>query len=85
MLAAKLGEKLNRGAGASGSYILVAFADALDRFLEVLALPFEIGSQGLIERGGRILAMALGVLLKLNPALRFERNHVHKALSLFQE
>jgi hypothetical protein len=85
MLAAKLGERLSGGTGTSGGYILLAFVDALDRFLEILTLPLEIGSHGLVERGGRILAMALGVLLQLNPALRFERDHVHSLIGHFQE
>jgi len=71
MLTAHLGEKLSGGANASGSYILVAVADTFDRFLEVLALPFEIGRQGLIEGSSGVLAVTLGILIELRTALRF--------------
>ena len=40
MLAAQVREKLRGGFGASGLYIFVALADALNRFREVLSLPF---------------------------------------------
>jgi hypothetical protein len=62
MLAAQVREKLGGGPGAPGSYVFVALADSLNRFREVLPLPFEVGSQGIIESGGRILATPFCVL-----------------------
>jgi hypothetical protein len=68
MLTAELGEKLSGGARPFGSYIFMAFADTFDGGLEVLALPFEIGGQRLIKGSGRVLTVALGVLLQLRGA-----------------
>jgi hypothetical protein len=52
-------KKFGGGPGTPGSYIFVALADSLNRFREVLPLPFEIGSQGIIESGGRVPARRL--------------------------
>jgi hypothetical protein len=77
MLPAHLGKELGGGPGTSGFYVFVTLADAFYGFVEVLALPFQIGSQSLVERGGRILAMSLGVLLQLGLALWLDRFHLH--------
>jgi hypothetical protein len=77
MLAAHLGEDLGRGAGASGAYIGVAFADTFDGLLGILALPFEIHAESFVQCGGGILAVALRVLLELGAALGLERNYIH--------
>ena len=77
MLPAHLGKELGGGPGTSGFYVFVTLADAFYGFVEVLALPFQIGSQSLVERGGRILAMSLGVLLQLGLALWLDRYHLH--------
>jgi hypothetical protein len=77
MLAAQVGEKFGGGTGASGGHIFVALADAFDGLIEILTFPVEIGSQSFIERGGRVLAMALGVFFQLRAALRLERNRIH--------
>ena len=71
MLAAQLGEKFCCGPGASGSYVFLAFVDAFDGRLKILALPFEISRQCLIQSNSGILAVALGVFLQLRSALRF--------------
>jgi hypothetical protein len=63
MLAAKIREKFGGGPGTPGSYIFIALADSLDRFREVLPLPFEIGRKGIIESGSWVLATPFGVLL----------------------
>jgi hypothetical protein len=44
MLAAHLGKKFSGWSGTSGFYVFMTSADAFNRFLEVLALPFKIDS-----------------------------------------
>ena len=80
MLAAQIGEKLPGGSGAPGSYILVAVADTLNGFREVLALPLKVGGQSVVESGGRILSAPFGVLFQLRLALRLEWDHIHDGL-----
>jgi hypothetical protein len=41
----------------------MAMADPFDGFLEILAIPFQIGSQRFIECDGRILTTPLSVLI----------------------
>ena len=77
MLATHFGEDFGRGAGSSGGHIGIAPADGFDGLFRILALPFEIGTECFVERRGRVLAVALGVLLQLGAALGLERNQVH--------
>src|SRR5271155_3114362 len=70
MLPAHLAKEVSGWPGASGSYVFMASPDTFNGFLEILALPFQISSQSLIERNGRVLATALSVFLKLRLALR---------------
>jgi len=77
MLPAHLGKKVGGGSGASGFYVFVTSPDAFGGFLEVLALPFQIGGQRVVERGGGVLAMALGVLLQLGLAFWLDGHHIH--------
>jgi hypothetical protein len=77
MLAAEVREKLSGGPGTPGFYIFVALADSLDCFREVLPLPFQIGSQGIVKSGGRVLATPFGVLFQLRLTLRLESDHIH--------
>jgi hypothetical protein len=67
MLAAQVREKFGGGPGAPGFYIFVALADSFNRLREVLPLPFQIGREGVIESGGRVLATPFGVLLQVAP------------------
>jgi len=84
MLATKVREKFGGGPGAPGSYIFIALADSLNRFREVLSLPFEVSSQGIIEGGGRILATPFCVLFQLRLTLWLEWDHIHGWLGFFQ-
>src|SRR5271165_7342138 len=77
MLAAQVREKPGGGPGTPGFDIFVALPDPLNRFREVLPLPFQIDSEGAIESGGRVLAAPFGVLFQLRLTLRLERNHIH--------
>jgi hypothetical protein len=45
MLVAQVREKFGGGLGTAGFHIFVASTDSLDRFREVLSLPFQIGRQ----------------------------------------
>src|SRR5271168_925957 len=76
MLAAQVREEFGGGPGARAFYIFVAFANSFHRFREVLLLPLQIGSQGIIKSGGRVLATPFGVLLQLCLALRLEWDHI---------
>ena len=67
MLAAQIGEKLGGGSGPSGFHVLVAATDALDGLRKVLALPFQVGGESIVERRDGVLAAPLGVLLQLAP------------------
>jgi hypothetical protein len=40
----------------------MALADTLDRVIKILTLPIEIGSERLIQRCRRVLAVVHGVL-----------------------
>ena len=80
MLAAQIGEKLGGGSGTPGSHILVAAADALDGFREVLALLLQIGGQNIVEGRGRVLAAPFGVLFQLRLTFRLEWDHIHGGL-----
>ena len=77
MFPAHRGEEVSGGASASGSYVFLTSADALNGFLEVLALPFQISRHSLIEGCRRVLTMSLGVFFQLRLALRLEGDHVH--------
>jgi hypothetical protein len=59
MLLAHLGKEVRRRAGASGFHVVMASADPFDGILEILAIPFQIGSQRFIECDGRILPTPL--------------------------
>jgi hypothetical protein len=76
MLAAQIGEKLAGGPRTPGFYIFVAVADSLNRFREVLAFPFQIGSQGIIKGSSGVLHTPFGVLFQLRLALWLEWDHV---------
>ena len=77
MLPRELVEELVGGSGSTGLHVLVALPDALDRFLIVLTLPFEIISKDIVKGIGSALAPAAGQILKLRQALRFQRHGVH--------
>jgi hypothetical protein len=55
-------KRLLGGLGAPGLQVLVALPDAFDSFLIFLPLPFQILGQGVIKRGGSVLATTLRVL-----------------------
>jgi len=77
MFLAHLGKEVGGWPGTSGFYVFMAPADTFNSFLEILALPFQIGSQSLIKRDGRVLPTPLGVFLQLRLAFRLEGYHVH--------
>jgi hypothetical protein len=77
MLPTHLGKEFSGWPGTSGFYVFMAPADTFDNFLEILALPFKIGSQSFIECDGRVLATSLGVFLQLRLAFWLEQYHFH--------
>jgi hypothetical protein len=78
MLPTHLGKKISSRTGTSGLHVFMTPANALNCFLEVLPLPFQIGGQSFIERDGRILAAPMCIFLELRLALRLERYHIHR-------
>ena len=79
MLSPHLGKEVSGWSGTSCFHIFVTPADTFHGVLKILALPFQIGSQGFIECDGRVLAMSLRIFLELGLAFRFEVYHVHTA------
>jgi hypothetical protein len=80
MFLAHLGKEVSGWASSSSSYVFMAPPDTFNGFLEILAFPFEISSQNLVECDGGVLATAPSVFLKLRLAFRFEGNRVHDRL-----
>src|SRR5258708_7388068 len=72
MLSPHLGKEVSCWTGTSGFHICMTPADTFHGFVEILALPFQVGSQSFIECDSRILAMSLRVFFQLRLALRFE-------------
>jgi len=58
MLPAKVGESFSSRPSSSSLHIVEAASNPFDGLREVLAFPFEVGSQGIIERRGWILSTA---------------------------
>jgi hypothetical protein len=77
MLQAHVGKEVSGGPGTSGFYVFMTPANTFNSFLEILALPFQIGCQSFIECDGRVLAMSLRILFQLCLALRLEGYHIH--------
>src|SRR5579883_1960404 len=77
MLAAHICDELISGARVSRFHVFIAAANSIGGFGKVLPLPFQVGSECVIERGRRILAPPFGVSLQLCFALRFEWDCVH--------
>jgi hypothetical protein len=77
MLLAHFGKEVSGWTGTPSSYVFMTLADTFNGFLEILALPFQIGSKGLIKCGGGVLATPLRVFLQLRLALGFEGNYIH--------
>jgi hypothetical protein len=77
MLAAQVREKFAGGSGATGLHIFGTLTYSLNCFREVLPLPLQIGSQGIIKSSGRILATPFGVLFQLRFTFRLEWDHIH--------
>ena len=77
MLPREVVEELLGGSGSTGLHVLVALPDALDRFLIVLALSFEIVGKDFVKgvRGG--LATPSRQVLELRQPLRFHGHHFH--------
>ena len=82
MLYAQLFKRLLGGLRAPGLHVVITLPDAVNGFLEVLPLPFQIFSQGVIEHGGGVLAVTLRVLLQLGLAFRFDGYYIHDAFSV---
>ena len=78
MLPGELVEKFVGGPGAIGLYILVALVDSFDGFLVVLAFPFEIIGQGIIEGLSSALPPSTGEFLELGQPFGFywQRSHI---------
>ena len=77
MLPREVVEELLGGSGSTGLHILVALPDALDRFLIVLALPFEIVSKDIVKGIGSAFAPAASQILELCQPLGFQRHGIH--------
>ena len=84
MFLAQIGEKFCGWAATPGSDILVAAADSLNGFCEVMALPLQVGSKSVVEGCGRILAAAFGILFQLRLTLGIERDHIQGGLSFLR-
>ena len=76
MLYAQLFKRLLSGLGAPSLHFLVALPDAFNGFLIVLPRPFQVVGQGIVERGGGVLAATLRVLFQLGLTFRFDGNYV---------
>lgn len=77
MLAAQLGQNFGCQASPSGSYALVALANACGSFLRVLTLSFEIGRQCVVKGRSGVLSVTLCVFFQLGEALGFQWDHIH--------
>lgn len=72
MLLAEFVEGFFNGPRASCPEIRVSLPDALDRFLMIFSLPFQIVRERLIKGCGGILSVPLGVVVQLGLTLRRE-------------
>jgi hypothetical protein len=77
MLPAHFGKEVSGWPSTPGLYVFMPPADTLSGFLEILALPFQVSRQSLIECDDGILAVSLSVFLQLGLALRLKRDHLH--------
>jgi hypothetical protein len=80
MLLVHFGKELSGWPGRAGFHVFMPSADTFNGFLEILALPLQIGRQSFIERCSRVLAVSLGVFLQLRLALGSKGNHIHGAV-----
>ena len=70
MFHAQLFQDFVRRLSAPGLQVIIALPDAFYRFLIVLAFPFEISGQGVIERRGGVLSMPSGIVVELRFTFR---------------
>src|SRR5258708_1052443 len=82
MFQAHLTKELRGRASAAGFYVFVPSADAFNGLLKVLAFPFQVSCQSVIQRSRSILAATPGVFFQLCLTFRFERYHLHGGLVL---
>src|SRR3954462_10537610 len=69
-------ERLGRR-GATGLHVLETLADRVDRLLIVLALPFEVVGQDIVESIGGAFPASPRKLLELSQPLRLHRQRLH--------
>ncbi len=74
---ADLVQKFVRRVYAPGLHVFISLTDALNGFLRVRALPFEVRSQSFVERVDGILAVALRVVFQLRFEFRRNGNEFH--------
>ena len=77
MLPREVIEEPLSGYAPTGLHVLVTLADGINRLLIVLALPFEIVSERVVEGIGSALSAPTRVLFELRESLRLQRYGVH--------
>jgi hypothetical protein len=77
MLPRELVEEFVSGLRAPCLYVFQSSAYPLNGFLIILALPFEVFGQDVVEGIGSALAAPARVLLELSQPLRLHRHRVH--------
>ncbi len=74
---ADLVQKFSSWSSTPGLHVFISLTNALNSFLRVSALPFEIRAQSLIERLDCVLAMTLGVIIELRLPFRVDGDQFH--------
>ncbi len=69
MFPPQVSKDVGSGPGFAGLYIVISATYTLRSLCEILAFPFKIIGEGLIECRFRILPTTFGVLFQLRPAL----------------
>jgi hypothetical protein len=77
MSSSQLGDEFGCGPGAAGLYILAGAADANDRLLEILPIPFQVSAQSVIESCYGILTVPMSIVIQLCLPFRLQGHHLH--------
>ena len=83
ILPAHLGKELGGRPSATGVNVVKTATDTFDGFLEILALPFKVRRQHIVEGCGGILPVPLSVVFQLRSALWLEGYCFHRLASQF--
>jgi hypothetical protein len=82
MLPRELVEELVGGYGATGLHVLVALADGFNGLLVVLAFPFEVLGQGIVECVSHALSSPTRQILQLGQSFRLDGKRFHNILKV---